>query len=200
MDADGFFYFVVRLKRMIKSSGFNVYPAQVEAVLREHPAVAEACVIGVPDPAQVERVKACVVPRDPGAGGPRARRRADRALPRAADQVVVPARDRVRRRAAAHQGGQDRLSRTRAPARGKGEELSMTRSNIPANGGERVAAALSRARRALRVHAVRRAHLADPGRGQGARHSASSTRATKRRRCSPPTPWRASPARRAWRR
>ena len=70
MDADGFFYFVVRLKRMIKSSGFNVYPAQVEAVLREHPAVAEACVIGVPDPAQVERVKACVVPRDPAQAGP----------------------------------------------------------------------------------------------------------------------------------
>ena len=70
MDADGFFYFVVRLKRMIKSSGFNVYPAQVEAVLREHPAVAEACVIGVPDPAQVERVKACIVPRDSAEAGP----------------------------------------------------------------------------------------------------------------------------------
>jgi long-chain acyl-CoA synthetase len=65
-DADGFFYFSVRLKRMIKSSGFNVYPAQVEAVLGEHPLVAEACVIGVPDPDQVERVVACVVPK-PGA-------------------------------------------------------------------------------------------------------------------------------------
>ncbi|MBL0141106.1 MAG: AMP-binding protein [Betaproteobacteria bacterium] len=65
MDADGYTYFSVRLKRMIKSSGFNVYPAQVEAVIREHPAVAEVCVIGVPDPAQVERVKACVVLRDP---------------------------------------------------------------------------------------------------------------------------------------
>jgi acyl-CoA synthetase (AMP-forming)/AMP-acid ligase II len=43
---------------VIKSSGFNVYPAQVEAVLREHPAVADACVIGVPDPAQIERVTA----------------------------------------------------------------------------------------------------------------------------------------------
>ncbi len=70
MDADGFAYFSVRLKRMIKSSGFNVYPAQVEAVLRGHPAVAEACVIGVPDPAQIERVKACVVPREPAAAGP----------------------------------------------------------------------------------------------------------------------------------
>ncbi len=63
-DADGFFYFAVRAKRMIKSSGFNVYPAQVEAVLLQHPQVAEACVIGVPDEAQVERVKAVVVLKD----------------------------------------------------------------------------------------------------------------------------------------
>jgi long-chain acyl-CoA synthetase len=64
-DADGFFYFTVRLKRMIKSSGFNVYPAQVEAVLYQHPLVGEACVVGVPDDAQVERVKAYVVLKDP---------------------------------------------------------------------------------------------------------------------------------------
>jgi long-chain acyl-CoA synthetase len=60
-DDDWFFYFASRLKRMIKSSGFNVYPAQVEAVLLDHPAVAEACVVGVPDQAQGERVKAFVV-------------------------------------------------------------------------------------------------------------------------------------------
>jgi long-chain acyl-CoA synthetase len=70
MDADGFFYFVGRLKRMIKSSGFNVYPAQVEAVLHAHPAVRAACVIGVPDPAQVERVKAFVVPVADANAGP----------------------------------------------------------------------------------------------------------------------------------
>ena len=64
-DADGFFYFTVRAKRLIKSSGFNVYPAQVENVLYQHPQVAEVCVIGVPDPAQVERVKAIVVLKDP---------------------------------------------------------------------------------------------------------------------------------------
>jgi long-chain acyl-CoA synthetase len=69
-DADGFFYFSVRLKRMIKSSGFNVYPAQVESVLRQHPAVADACVVGVPDPVQVERVAAYVVPREASLGGP----------------------------------------------------------------------------------------------------------------------------------
>jgi long-chain acyl-CoA synthetase len=64
-DADGFFYFTLRAKRMIKSSGFNVYPTQVEAVLYQHPLVAEACVIGVPDAEQIERVKAVVVLKDP---------------------------------------------------------------------------------------------------------------------------------------
>jgi long-chain acyl-CoA synthetase len=70
MDAAGFFTFVSRLKRMIKSSGFNVYPAQVEAVLHEHPEVLEACVIGVPDEAQGERVKAFVAVRDKERQGP----------------------------------------------------------------------------------------------------------------------------------
>ncbi|MGD9582568.1 MAG: hypothetical protein AB7V26_02705 [Lysobacterales bacterium] len=49
--------------------GFNVYPAQVEAVLLAHPKVAAACVLGLPDPNQVERVHACVVLRDPGQAG-----------------------------------------------------------------------------------------------------------------------------------
>jgi long-chain acyl-CoA synthetase len=70
MDADGFFYFTTRLKRMIKSSGFNVYPTQVEDVLYAHPAVEEACVIGLPDERQMERVKAFVVPKEPAAAGP----------------------------------------------------------------------------------------------------------------------------------
>ncbi|HET7856372.1 MAG TPA: AMP-binding protein [Gaiellaceae bacterium] len=69
-DEDGFFYFTSRSKRMIKSSGFNVYPAQVEAVLYRHPAVAEACVVGVPDEAQGERVKAFVVAEDAAGAGP----------------------------------------------------------------------------------------------------------------------------------
>ncbi len=60
-DKDGFFYFKLRQKRMIKSSGMNVYPAQVEEILYKHPDVVDACVIGVPDKEQVERVKAFVV-------------------------------------------------------------------------------------------------------------------------------------------
>jgi len=70
MDADGFFYFKLRLKRMIKSSGMNVYPAQVEEVLYQHPEVLKACVIGVPDEKQVQRVKAFVVLKNPAKLGP----------------------------------------------------------------------------------------------------------------------------------
>ncbi len=70
MDQDGFFYFKLRQKRMIKSSGMNVYPAQVEDILYAHPEVREACIIGVPDEAQVQRVKGFVVLKDPAKTGP----------------------------------------------------------------------------------------------------------------------------------
>jgi long-chain acyl-CoA synthetase len=70
MDADGFFYFRLRQKRMIKSSGMNVYPAQVEDVLYRHPSVLRACVIGVPDEKQVQRVKGFVVLKEPGKASP----------------------------------------------------------------------------------------------------------------------------------
>jgi len=70
MDEDGYFYFKLRLKRMIKSSGMNVYPAQVEAVLYNHADVRDACVIGVPDETQVQRVKAFVVLKDNSKAGP----------------------------------------------------------------------------------------------------------------------------------
>jgi len=48
VDADGFFTLIGRAKDMIISGGFNVYPVDIEAVLKEHPAVDEAAVIGVP--------------------------------------------------------------------------------------------------------------------------------------------------------
>jgi long-chain acyl-CoA synthetase len=63
MHRDGYFRVVDRLKDMIIRSGLNIYPAEVEAVLHEHPKVQEALVIGVPDAARGELVKAFVVPR-----------------------------------------------------------------------------------------------------------------------------------------
>ncbi len=70
MDKDGFFYFKLRQKRMIKSSGMNVYPAQVEDLLYKHPKVRDACVIGVPDEAQVQAVKGFVVLKNSGDASP----------------------------------------------------------------------------------------------------------------------------------
>lgn len=63
-DDDGFFYFVGRADDLIITGGENVHPAEVEAVLHEHPAVSEVAVVGVPDEMWGERIKACVVPVD----------------------------------------------------------------------------------------------------------------------------------------
>lgn len=60
MDADGYVWFVGRGDDVIKSAGHLIGPFEVESVLMEHPAVAEAGVIGVPDPTVGERVKAFV--------------------------------------------------------------------------------------------------------------------------------------------
>ena len=60
-DEEGYFFITDRLKRMINASGFKVWPAEVEALLYGHPAVQEACVIGVPDGYRGETVKALLV-------------------------------------------------------------------------------------------------------------------------------------------
>jgi fatty-acyl-CoA synthase len=62
-DGDGYFYVHDRRKNMIISGGENIYPAEIERVLHEHPAVAEAAVIGCPDPKWQEVPVAYVVTR-----------------------------------------------------------------------------------------------------------------------------------------
>lgn len=62
-DPDGFLFLVDRMKDMIIRGGENIYPAEVERVLYDHPAIAEAAVIGVPDPIWGECVKAIAVLR-----------------------------------------------------------------------------------------------------------------------------------------
>ena len=62
-DDEGFLYIVGRAKDMIISGGFNVYTAEVEAAVQEHPAVHEVCVFGVPDATWGEAVHACVTLR-----------------------------------------------------------------------------------------------------------------------------------------
>jgi long-chain acyl-CoA synthetase len=66
VDEDGYFYIVDRKKDMIIRGGYNVYPREIEEVLYEHPAVAEAAVIGLPHPSLGEEVAAAVALK-PGA-------------------------------------------------------------------------------------------------------------------------------------
>lgn len=61
MDSEGFIYFRGRAKRMIISSGYNIYPAQLENIIDAHEAVQMSCVIGVPDSYKMEKVKAFVM-------------------------------------------------------------------------------------------------------------------------------------------
>ena len=63
MDADGFVYFRQRIKRMIVTSGYNVYPSQLENIIDAHDAVQMSCVIGVPDSYRMQKVKAFIVLR-----------------------------------------------------------------------------------------------------------------------------------------
>ena len=62
MDADGFVYFKQRIKRMIISSGYNIYPSQLENIIDSHEKVLLSCVIGIPDDYKGQRLRAYIVP------------------------------------------------------------------------------------------------------------------------------------------
>jgi long-chain acyl-CoA synthetase len=64
VDDDGYFFIVDRKKEVVIRGGFNVYPREIEEVIYEHPAVAEAAVIGVPHETLGEEVGAAVALRD----------------------------------------------------------------------------------------------------------------------------------------
>ena len=66
IDEEGFFFFTDRLKRMINASGFKVWPAEVESMMYQHPAIQECCIIAARDTYRGETVKALIV-RKPGA-------------------------------------------------------------------------------------------------------------------------------------
>jgi bile acid-coenzyme A ligase len=65
VDEDGFVYIADRRRDMIVSGGANVYPAEVEAVISEHPGVLDVVVVGLPDPEWGHRVHAIIQPTDP---------------------------------------------------------------------------------------------------------------------------------------
>ena len=65
-DEDGYVFITDRVSDMIVSGGVNIYPAETEQALLQHPEVADVAVIGAPNPEMGEEVKALVVLRDPG--------------------------------------------------------------------------------------------------------------------------------------
>jgi fatty-acyl-CoA synthase len=83
IDEDGYFFMVDRLKRMINASGFKVWPAEVEAMLYQHPLVQEACIIGTFDAYRGETVKALIVARGDAKG------------PETADAIIEWAREHM---------------------------------------------------------------------------------------------------------
>jgi bile acid-coenzyme A ligase len=106
LDADGYLYLGDRRSDMILCGGRNVYPAEVEAALQEHPAVRSACVIGLPDEDLGQRIHALVelaneVP-DQALREHLAERLVAWKLPRSFERVPGPLRDeagKVRRSA-----------------------------------------------------------------------------------------------------
>jgi acyl-CoA synthetase (AMP-forming)/AMP-acid ligase II len=80
LTADGYLYILDRAKDMIISGGENIYPAEVEAVLARHPAVADVAVIGRPDPIWGEAVHAVIIPAIPDAS---------------ADEIIAWCRDQI---------------------------------------------------------------------------------------------------------
>ena len=104
IDADGYVYVTDRIKDMIISGGENIYPAEIERVLAEHPTVADVAVIGVPDERWGEVPKAVVV------AAPAATVDADELIAYCREHlagVQVPEDGRRRRRAAAQPHRQD---------------------------------------------------------------------------------------------
>jgi carnitine-CoA ligase len=70
MDEDGWFFFVDRKKDMIKRAGENVSASEVEETLKQHPAVFDAAVVGVPDPVRDQAIKAYVIVKEGAAARP----------------------------------------------------------------------------------------------------------------------------------
>lgn len=66
MDEQGYLYIVGRIKEMINRGGENIYPREVEIPLEKHPMIAEVAVVGTPDQALGERVRACIVLKESG--------------------------------------------------------------------------------------------------------------------------------------
>jgi len=115
-DEDDFFYVVDREKHMIVTGGYNVYPREVEELLFEHPDVADAAVVGIPDERRGETVKAFIVPTPDAEATPRT---SSSTASRTSRSTNTPARS-----------SSSRNSRGRRPARSRSSSSATSRSRF----------------------------------------------------------------------
>ena len=134
LDADGWLFLCDRKIDMIISGGVNIYPAEIEAALLEHPKVGDAAVIGVPNEEWGEEVKAIVEPASRDGADARARRRAHGLLPHQAREVQGPAQHRLPTTAAAlHVGEAVQAPATRRVLEGcRSHDLTRIPTGSPA--------------------------------------------------------------------
>ena len=149
LDDEGYLYVVDRKKDMIIRGGENIFPAELEAVLHEHPNVAEAAVVGVPDAVYGENVVAFVVVKPGAAAGAG---RSDRARLPQSGPVQGPLDGALRAGSAQEQHRQDPAPR--AARSGDGDEIASTGSKS-ANGCPLVPLLAGQAVRSLETHCER---------------------------------------------
>ena len=130
MDEDGFIYFKQRLKRMIITSGYNVYPSQIENVIDAHEAVLMSTVIGVKDDYKMQRVKAFVVLKPGYTPSEELKASILEHCKKRIAKYAMPREIEFRRRPAQNAGGQGCLHRAGAGGVGQGRKSQNTRRSL----------------------------------------------------------------------
>ena len=135
LNDDGYLFLCDRKSDMIIAGGVNIYPAEIEGAIQEHPQVADVAVFGIPDDDMGEQIKAVVQPLARRRRRRRVARVDRRAHPAAAREVQVAAQHRLRRRAAARAHRQAAEAQAPRPLLGRPRPRDLTlvmRRQLPA--------------------------------------------------------------------
>ena len=133
LNEDGYLFLCDRKSDMIIAGGVNIYPAEIEGVIHEHPDVADVAVFGVPDDDMGEQIKAVVEPMEGVAADEALRASIMDAHPGQARQVQVAAHDRLHRRAAARADRQAPEAQAARPVLGRPRARDLKRARDPMN-------------------------------------------------------------------
>ena len=128
LNEDGYLFLCDRKSDMIIAGGVNIYPAEIEGVIHEHPEVADVAVFGVPDDDMGEQIKAVVEPMDGVAADDALRASIIEHIQRQARQVQVAAHDRLHGRAAARADRQAAEAQAPRPVLGRSRARDLTAS------------------------------------------------------------------------